>query len=69
MHFATITADGRETNIRELNYLTINKCPHKIMWPEHYRPDGTCKCNDPKEKVMREWGYRWDRKQTLWVRQ
>ena len=35
------------------------RCPHVIMVAEHYRDDGSCKCNDPNEKVMREWGYRW----------
>jgi len=27
--------------------------------PEHYRDDGSCKCDDPEEQAMmiREWGY------------
>lgn len=67
VRFATVTPDGRELNIRTLAYSSIAKCPHLIITPEHYRADGTCKCNDPNEKVMREWGYSWDRKRKLWV--
>jgi len=37
----------------------LMKCPHFIIAPEHYREDGTCKCNDKNETVMREWGYEW----------
>ena len=38
---------------------TILACPHVIMDISHYRPDGTCKCDDPVEqaKMIREWGY------------
>ena len=37
----------------------IVKCPFFIMVPEHYREDGTCKCDDPEHRRMmiREWGY------------
>jgi hypothetical protein len=35
------------------------KCPFVILWPTHYRDDGTCKCDDPTEqrRMVREWGY------------
>jgi hypothetical protein len=53
--------DGKlvETNIREIAQSDMLKCPHAIMMAEHYREDGTCRCNDPTALVMREWGYRW----------
>lgn len=38
---------------------TLKSCPHVIFHPEHYRPDGSCKCNDPteQERMIKEWGY------------
>lgn len=38
----------------------VQGCPHAIMMPEHYREDGTCRCDDKDHKVMAEWGYRWN---------
>ena len=38
----------------------IRACPHVIMLPEHYRQDGTCRCDDPAHVSMSEWGYEWD---------
>lgn len=39
----------------------IRKCPFAIMMvPEHYRPDGTCRCDDPEHRaqvMIPEWGY------------
>jgi len=33
-------------------------CTFFIMVPEHYREDGTCKCDDAEHrKEMRKWGY------------
>lgn len=53
--------DGRlvETDVRIIKQSDITRCPHVIMVPEHYRADGTCRCNDREHKEMREWGYRW----------
>jgi hypothetical protein len=45
--------------VRTMRQSDLLKCPHCIMIPDHYRPDGSCKCNDPRETVMREWGYTW----------
>ena len=63
----TLDPDGKpvETDIREIPQSAMLKCPHFIMVAEHYREDNTCKCDDPKETVMAEWGYHWDGK--LWV--
>lgn len=44
---------------REIPQSAMMKCPHCIMVPEHYRTDNTCKCDDPNETVMAEWGYVW----------
>jgi hypothetical protein len=35
------------------------KCPFLIMDFYHYRPDGTCKCDDPQEqaRMIAEWDY------------
>jgi hypothetical protein len=45
---------------------TMRACPHFIMVPTHYRQNGTCKCNDPAENVMAEWGYTWDAEAGQW---
>lgn len=66
VRFSTLTPDGRESN-GLIKQSDIGKCPHVIFMPEHYRADGTCKCNDPDEKIMKEWGYRWDDKQEQWT--
>jgi hypothetical protein len=34
------------------------------MMPEHYREDGSCRCDDPDHTDMDDWGYVWDGK--LW---
>ena len=41
-------------------------CPHAIWDPDHYREDGSCKCDDKSETVLRQWGYRWSRKNKRW---
>lgn len=57
--FGTLHQGGRLTNVRHIKQTTINACPHVIFLPEHYRDDGSCKCDDPQEQAMmiREWGY------------
>jgi hypothetical protein len=57
--FSTLHPNGTETNIRVIKQSDIAKCPHCIMVPNHYRDDGSCKCNDENETVMAEWGYEW----------
>lgn len=60
IRFSDLTPEGEEVNVRTLRQSTVMKCPHYILVPEHYRVDGTCRCDDPEHKVMRSWGYRWD---------
>lgn len=55
-----------ETEVREIAQSAIGKCPHCILFPEHYRDDGSCKCDDPKATLMREWGYRWSARLGRW---
>jgi hypothetical protein len=49
----------RTGKISVLNYADINACPHTIFLPSHYRDDGTCKCDDPDQTEMADWGYTW----------
>jgi hypothetical protein len=42
-------------------------CPHAIMVFGHYRPGGSCRCNDPGHREMAEWGYTWDAEKGRWV--
>lgn len=44
----------------------IRKCPAFIMVPEHYREDGSCRCNDPDHTEMSEWGYIWNDLEGHW---
>lgn len=59
MRFSKVDDQGHESEVRILSRGTIAKCPFLIFMPQHYRADGSCKCNDPNEKVMAEWGYVW----------
>lgn len=43
-----------------------SNCPHSIMVPEHYREDGSCKCDDPNDPLMAEWGYYWSEDYEEW---
>lgn len=36
-----------------------SRCPHCIFVGEHYRHNGSCRCDDPDAKIMAEWGYVW----------
>lgn len=45
--------------MRFMKQSDLLRCPFTIMVPEHYRDDGTCKCNDPTHRKMMiaEWEY------------
>lgn len=51
--------NNRTPEIRVLKQSDMLKCPFAIMAMEHYRDDGTCKCNDAEHRAMmiREWEY------------
>ena len=57
--FSKIHEDGSVTDGRSIKPSAIKACPYVIMVAEHYRADGSCKCDDPQEQAMmiREWGY------------
>ena len=44
----------------------LSRCLNFIIDITHYRGDGSCKCNDPNEKIMRKWGYKWSKKYNQW---
>jgi hypothetical protein len=58
---------GEYKHLLTLPQAAMQACPHFIMVPEHYREDGTCKCNDPEHKEMEEWGYEWDNDNERWT--
>lgn len=62
--FGTITPTGL-TNVRYIRSSDIAACPHSILVAEHYREDGSCRCDDP-EAPMGEWGYTWDVEAGRW---
>lgn len=49
-----------ETDVREIARESIGKCPYFILLPEHYRKDGSCRCNDARHTEMKKWGYTWN---------
>jgi len=60
--FGTLTPAGL-TNVRLIKQSDLRKCPHYILVPEHYRDDGSCRCNDQSHAEMKEWGYKWKKGQ------
>ncbi len=50
---------GPSGYMRVLSWDNIMKCPYFILMPEHYRSDGSCRCNDPDHPEMAKWGYEW----------
>ena len=63
VRFATFEygVDGTlvETYMCSIRQADIGKCPHVIIAVEHYRDDGTCRCDDESHVEMKEWGYEW----------
>jgi hypothetical protein len=71
VQFSKIRLDNKGnpvlTDIREIPQSAIMACPHTIFVAGHYREDGSCKCDDPNEKVMAEWGYTWSDTERKWI--
>lgn len=59
MKVTNIEVNNAKPEVRYIKQSDIARCPHRIFAPSHYRENGSCKCNDPKETVMAEWGYKW----------
>jgi hypothetical protein len=57
--FGTLNPDGSLTNTREIPQSRLMECPFFILSADHYRADGSCKCDDPDErkKMISEWEY------------
>jgi hypothetical protein len=49
----------RTAPVTTMRQSDILKCKFAILIPSHYRPDGTCLCNDKahREMMVREWEY------------
>ena len=59
IRFGTLHPDGSVSDEREIKKSDVRACPHLIMVPEHYRDDGSCRCDDPEHKEMVKAGYEW----------
>lgn len=64
--FGTLEPSGRLTEVRTIPHAEIRACPHAIMVPEHYRPDGSCRCDDRSALEMADWGYWWSERTGRW---
>ena len=64
-------SEGQVVNgeIQVVQIKTINplNCPYYIIMGEHYRDDGSCRCNDQSHSAMTAWGYRWNKKKGQWT--
>ena len=57
----------RHGKITIMRHSDIEQCPFRIMTPEHYRADGTCRCNEREHGIMEEWGYVWNADKHTWI--
>lgn len=53
-------------SVRTLKQSHLLACPHVIIAAEHYREDGTCRCDDPTHTQMAEWQYTWNEDTRRW---
>ncbi len=51
---------------RTISLRMIRACPYLILLPEHYREDGSCRCDDPEAPEMVRGGYTWDAEAGRW---
>ena len=65
--FGTLHPDGTVTDRHEVSRASIGACPYYIFLPEHYREDGTCRCDDANHVEMVEAGYTWDEEVGRWT--
>ncbi len=59
IQFGTLHPNGELTNQRMIKQSDIAACKFFILVPEHYRQDGSCRCDDEQHRKMmiKEWGY------------
>lgn len=65
--FGKLNPDGTLTDTREIAQSDIMACPHFVLVAEHYRDDGSCRCDDKTDASMAEWGYSWDDETGRWT--
>ena len=65
IRFGELTPAG-PVLIRALAVADVRRCAHLILDPDHYRDDGSCRCDDPEHASMRDWGYRWNPSAGVW---
>jgi hypothetical protein len=46
-------------NNPEITLRDVNACQHALLQAVHYRPDGSCRCDDSSHVEMVQWGYTW----------
>jgi hypothetical protein len=51
MRFGKFHPDGTETGVRVIEQGAIQRCRFLIMIPDHYRDDGSCKCDDAEHRA------------------
>jgi hypothetical protein len=51
---------GAMMDVKIIRQSDILKCRFVILIPEHYREDGSCKCDDPEHRrtMIKSWGYK-----------
>ena len=64
--FGILDSDGSYEKQGYIDQDDMRKCPHYIMAFEHYRIDGSCRCDDPSHLDMATWGYVWNYKTLRW---
>ena len=59
IQFGTLSPDGTLTNQRSIKQADIGRCPNVIFVADHYREDGSCKCNSRshRDMMIAEWEY------------
>ena len=60
VQFGTLHPDGSLTGVRTIAHATIRACRFLILVADHYREDGSCRCDDPahRKTMITEWGYK-----------
>jgi hypothetical protein len=62
----TLLTNGTIRPMATINFGNLTNCPNTIFDHTHYRPDGSCKCNDKSNTIMKKWGYKWNAKAGQW---
>lgn len=48
--FGTLSQENGFTVTKRIRHSQFQQCPFKILVPNHYREDGSCKCDDAEER-------------------